>query len=137
MGVKGPALPRFVKMLNKMAKIELDKDVEPRELCAKAIQIFDEMSASRPQELWKTAEANAGAGRKMSKKKRLEIKKKQEKEKKNKKEKAVEKDDDDDDDDEDEDDGLCPLCKKVIEGYGNNGRPLVEAKVCDTCMPPR
>lgn len=27
----------------------------------------------------------------------------------------------------------CALCKKEIKGYGNNGRPLVNGRVCDEC----
>ena len=27
----------------------------------------------------------------------------------------------------------CELCGNEIQGYGNNGRPLVEGKVCDDC----
>lgn len=27
----------------------------------------------------------------------------------------------------------CALCGKVIEGYGNNGLPLVDGRVCDDC----
>ena len=27
----------------------------------------------------------------------------------------------------------CALCKKEIKGYGNNGQPLVNGKVCDQC----
>lgn len=27
----------------------------------------------------------------------------------------------------------CKLCKKEIIGYGNNGSPLVEGRVCDDC----
>ena len=27
----------------------------------------------------------------------------------------------------------CALCNKEIQGYGNNGQPLVDDKVCDEC----
>ena len=28
---------------------------------------------------------------------------------------------------------VCPLCQGVFNGYGNNGAPLIQAKVCDEC----
>jgi hypothetical protein len=28
---------------------------------------------------------------------------------------------------------VCPLCQGVFNGYGNNGAPVIQAKVCDEC----
>lgn len=27
----------------------------------------------------------------------------------------------------------CKLCQNKIEGYGNNGEPIVNGRVCDNC----
>mgnify|MGYP007073230685 FL=1 len=27
----------------------------------------------------------------------------------------------------------CAFCEEVYDGWGNNGNPLVDGRVCDTC----
>jgi len=32
-----------------------------------------------------------------------------------------------------EDEKICALCGKPYEGFGNNGKPLCDGRVCDEC----
>jgi hypothetical protein len=32
-----------------------------------------------------------------------------------------------------EDEKTCALCGKPYKGFGNNGRPLIDGRVCDEC----